>query len=210
MRQMRQQHHSVAARQLRPDQVAIAVFDARAREIHTPAPPYSASLQKMALSLPSLATGGSTNIAAGIREGIRILRQAPRGYYRRMWVLSDGEANVDANDVIPAAMNAKDNWININTVALSTDCDLALMRRISSVTHNGKAIALADLRALTDVIISHSRPSARGGTPRPEATVIVVDTSISMTTKCAGGKSRIELVAEAVLRLLVFKQQCFA
>ena len=152
-------------------------------------------------------TPGWTNIAAGLRVGVDLLSAAPRGLRRRLWLLSDGRANVDVAGIMPQVARARDAWININTIGFGdpNDYDEAAMRAISQGTHNGRFMSAHTAEKLHEVFRGVGR-ATRERFGKGEATCFVIDTSGSMFSEQMGGRPRIEVVKSAVFGLIAYKQ----
>lgn len=195
------------------DLIAIAGYHDNGFVIAKPAPPHAAWLQARLQNLYKKVGGSGTNITDGLRKGIDILRRTPPGILRRIWLLTDGYANRETDQIIPMAQKAFKNRININTIGFGDPggYDENLLRKIAATTHNGKFIPVNSLRELTNVLIRSSKNSKgiKRGKHRAETTVLVLDFSPSMSWAMEG-KRRIDIVEEAVFRLLAYKQQCFA
>ena len=139
-----------------------------------------------------------------------MLAVTPPGFYRRIWLLSDGLPNRETDQIIPVARQARRLYINVNTIGFGDSYDEELLRAISATTHNGKFFRVSSLRQLSEALIR----SGAGNGPRKthehaEATVICVDLSGSMVNPM-GGKRKIEVLEEALLHLIHYKQRCFS
>lgn len=196
--------------QARYDVIGLVGFHDQGFVITPPKPSHNAQLLQTCQTLHSRVGGWGTNIAAGLRHGINLLKPTPHNRLRRMWILSDGHPNHETDAILPLARLAKQNYININTIGFGDDYDELLLRQISSATHNGKFISVKTLRQLTDALVrgSNSNPS-RNRHYRPETTVFAIDLSLSMSGRM-GSKTKIQVVEEALLHLLNFKQHCFS
>jgi len=161
-------------------------------------------------NLPAYIEPG-TNLTAGLRQGLTLLRQAPAGYLRRLWLLSDGEPNVEVDGIFVAVADARIGRVNINTIGFGDRYDRGLLERIAAATHRGRFVPVQSLRELTDALLAHPRP-ARGSARSPhrsEVTVLAIDLSPSMRDPMEG-RIKLAVVQEAVTRLLAYKQECFS
>lgn len=188
------------------DRVGLVCFHDGIPAVIEPTSPYSPALYDRVQSLPTQIGGSGTNIAAGLEKAISILSRAPRGVLKRIFLLSDGAPNRDVEKIIPAAQKARVNFININTIAFCDDSGASVLQQISKETHNGKFFSVSSLRQLTDAIVPKNPGDQANHQHRAENTVFLIDVSGSMTQPLEG-KTRIEVVAEALNRLLLFKQQ---
>jgi len=191
-----------------PDRIGIVGFERRAFVIARPADPYAHWLQTRIKTLPQR-LGSTTNLTAGIRQSVDLLKKTPEGALRRIWLLSDGAPNEETGGIASAVEAAKRARCNINCIGFGPGAyDEKLLRSISKSTHNGKFVAVNALRKLTDTLIAGAGNGHRNHRHRQEYTVITIDMSASMGSPMEG-KTRIEVVREAVLRLLAYKQQNF-
>jgi Mg-chelatase subunit ChlD len=195
-----------------PDRIGIVGFHDEGFPIAVPAEPDAPWLQRRALQLHDRVAGTSTNIAAGLRLTTSMLSRAPAGAIRRAWFLTDGHPNRDVEAIMPAVHQAREAFININTIGFGDPggYDEVLLRRIARATHNGRFVPVNSLRQLTDALIAY----AEGKRPqhhrhRCEYTVLAIDCSGSMVLPMEG-KRRIDIVEEAVTRLLAHKRLNFA
>lgn len=205
--------HFVSSKIYAPDRIGLVGFHETAWIIAVPAEPHAAWLQMRTRELKSKANGKGTNITDAIRKGTEMLAGTPNGILRRLWLLTDGESNREESKLWDVVAAARDAYININTIGFGDKFDRTTLQRIAASTHNGKFIAVSSLRQLTDALIAHSRP--HGGLNkirhhhRAETTVVCIDLSASMTEPM-DGKMKIEVVQEALDRLILYKQQVFS
>jgi Mg-chelatase subunit ChlD len=195
------------------DRIGIVGYHDNAFVIAKPAEPHAHWLQTRLHNLYSKVGGSGTNITDGLRKGIQMLQKTPPGILRRLWLLTDGYANRETGQIMSMVQEAFKNRININTIGFGDPggYDENLLRRIAENTHNGKFIPVNGLRELTDILIRSAGKNKRikKGNHRAETTILTLDFSPSMTWMMEG-KRRIDIVEEAVFRLLAYKQQCFA
>ncbi|WKZ15493.1 MAG: vWA domain-containing protein [Candidatus Jettenia caeni] len=192
------------------DRIGIVGFKETGFVIARPAEAYSPWLQERTSNLYDKATGKGTNITDGLRKSIEMLRKTPIGVLRRIYLLTDGIPNREEEELMPTVENARRAWININTCGFGDDYDKDLLQKIASSTHNGKFIPIESLRQLTDVLISDKNEGGNNRHKhRSETTIFAVDFSQSMQDRMED-KSKIEVVEEAILRLLLYKQKCFS
>jgi hypothetical protein len=192
------------------DQVGIVGFNTTAFPLVPPCPAFDHRLQAAIATLPSRCTGG-TNLTAGLRESLALLKQAPSGYLRRLWLLTDGEPNCEVDGIFPAVADAGAAWVNINTIGFGDSYDRGLLERIAAGTHRGRFVPVQSLRELTDALLADQRPARAGGRwhHRAEVTVLALDLSPSMRGPMEG-RTKLAVVQEAVTRLLALKQRCFS
>lgn len=193
-----------------PDLVALITYGDRAtvrsRLVSAFDPSFATTVSKLDQITP-----GYTNTAAGLRAGVDLLSQAPRGLRRRLWLLSDGAANVDVGGITPQVQRARKSWININCVAFGDrrEFDERALRAIAAGTHNGKYMEATTAEALSTVF--RKAAGRRGGRfSKGEATAFVIDTSGSMFFQKMNGRSRIEVVKSAMFGLLTYKQRVWS
>lgn len=194
---------------VRPDVIGLCGFHGQGFMISRPRQPHDATLLQACQTLHSRVSGFGTNISAGLQQGIDLLKPTPRNRLRRLWLLSDGYPNIDTSSILPLASQAKANYININTIGFGNDFDEALLRRISGATHNGKFISVQTLQQLNDALVQGSKGRTRNHNYRPETTIFSIDLSPSMYERM-GDKTKIQVVEEALIHLLNFKQHCFS
>lgn len=193
-----------------PDLIALITYGdsatVRSRLVSAFDPTFASTIGKLDKITP-----GYTNTAAGLRAGVDLLSQAPRGLRRRLWLLSDGAANVDVNGINPQVQRARKAWININTVGFGDprEFDERALRAIAAGTHNGKYMEATTAEALSKVF--RKAAGRRGGRfSKGEATAFVIDTSGSMFFQKMNGRSRIEVVKSAMYGLITWKQRVWS
>ena len=191
-----------------PDQIALTGFNDDGFRINGFAEPHDARLQSRIGTLDRSIRGSYTNIAGGLGVSIELLTRAPRGALRRLWCLSDGHSNRQTNQIMPRVQEARDAWININTIAFGNEADRRLLQQIAAGTHNGKFFEAQDLLSLTQVFTKGAHRLKRRH-HRQEYTVICLDLSGSMMGRM-GATRKIDVVSEALLSLLAYKQSTFA
>ena len=190
------------------DRIALVGFHDKGFVIALPAEAHAPWLQERAVQLHKR-LGGCTNLADGLAKGIDLLERTPRPYLRRIWLLSDGEPNVGVDRIWPTVARAKGAYINVNTIGFGDSFDGALLRRIATGTHNGKFVSVQTLRELTKALVAYADPKGSRGPRRPETTALVIDLSGSMGGSMEG-KSKVQVVEEAILHLLTYKQRMWS
>lgn len=194
-----------------PDRIGIVGFNDMGFVIARPAMAYTAELQARSRNLHRSIRGSYTNIADGLRKSLGLLEKAPAGALKRIWLLSDGYSNKEADRIMDVVEEICIARVNVNTIGFGDSFDERLLKKIAFATHNGKYVRVKTLRNLTDALLLAER--IPNGTKlyrhRMEWTVICVDLSGSMVNPM-GCKRKVEIVEEAILRLLHFKQQCFS
>lgn len=194
-----------------PDRIGIVGFNDRGFVIAHPEGPYSTKLRSRSGILHTMISGSYSNIAAGLRESIRLVKVGSPGTHRRIWLFSDGYANKDQEKIKTIVQEARHNHININVIAFGDNYDDSLLRSICKDTHNGKFIKARTLKEITDALSKGSNTNGRHNQHhhRSETTIICIDLSGSMVNPM-GKKRKIDVVEEAMLHLLRYKQQCFS
>ena len=197
-------------KQFGPDRIGFVGFHEEGFVIAKPADAFASWLQQRAAALPDRISGSCTNLAAGLDMSLAMLRRTPPGVLKRVWLLTDGLPNMDNHRVGQLVRDAKNAHVNINTIAFGDPryCDTRLLRRISSATHNGYYFSIDNLRDLSDALIRG------GGLPKPsshrsETTILCVDLSGSMLGPMNGHR-KIDVVVEAIMALLRYKQQVWS
>jgi Mg-chelatase subunit ChlD len=157
--------------------------------------------------LPAVAArGGTTNLTAALRTANDLIMRMPPGLRRRIWLLTDGHANVEVDGLWHQVTRAASQRCNINTVGFGArgEFDEPLLRRIAGATHNGRYCEATSIAALGQAF---RRAAGKGCSlnHKGEATVFCIDASASMTTTMEG-RTRIEAVRAAMNNLIVWKQ----
>jgi len=199
------------------DTLGFVLFHDRAFVVARPAPVYAPWLAARAAQLHIKVGGERTNLTAGIQQSTALLRWAPPGVQRRMWVLSDGEANVETDGLMRAVEEARQAYININCVGFGDKFDEPTLRKIAAATYAGKFVPVKTLRELTNAftVVFHSNGNGNGNghhryhPHRAETTILCIDASLSMTGGMEG-KRKIDVVEEAVQELIRFKCRMFS
>lgn len=206
MRNQQRAHAKVHA----PDRIGLVLFHHQGF-VHTkPAPPHDARLLHRSQQLHGMVSGYGTNITDGLRKGLDLHRRTPSGVLRRIWLLSDGKPNVEENGIDGQVRRAYKERVNVNTIGFGEDYDARLLKRIAGGTHNGKFLKVSNLRTLTKALVgSGAHKMQRGHHHRSETTVLVIDVSGSMINPM-GRRRKIEVVEEAILHLLNYKQRLFS
>jgi Mg-chelatase subunit ChlD len=190
-----------------PDRIALVGFHDYAFVVARPAEPFASWLLDRSQQLHEK-LGGRTNIAAGLWQALEILQATPRGVYRKIWLLSDGEPNIDVDAILPAVNACYRAHVNINTIGFGDEFDEPVLRQIAAQTHNGRFIPVNSLRSLTRTLTEMDLP-AQHPRGRSETAVLVIDCSYSMSQPMEG-RRKIEVVEEAIRHLIHYKQRLFA
>jgi len=194
-----------------PDRIALVGFATRAHILAAPAFPAAPSIIdaiRNKLTAESSSIGSSTNITAGLRLAVSLLANAPRGFRKRAWLLSDGQPNEEASEIFPQVEVLRANWINLNCIAFGDDADEALLRRMAASTHNGHFFKASDVATLS-AAFTGVRQRRHSIATKPEMTVFVLDQSGSMWD-AIGSQRKIDVVAEALANLVHQKKQLFS
>ena len=195
-----------------PDRIGLVGFHDRGFVIARPAESHSPWLQQRIQQVHTRIAGDGTNITDGLRTAVGLLSGAPSGVLRRIWLLSDGYPNLEESRINEVLQQARQAYINVNTIGFGHSYDQSLLRGIASQTHNGRFVPVADLQQLTEALVA-----AGGGrdrhqnqrSHRSEITIVAVDLSVSMREPM-GSRTKIEVVEQALLQLLLYKQRCFS
>jgi hypothetical protein len=125
--------------------------------------------------------------------------------------LSDGYPNRETDQILSVVAEARAAWVNINCIGFGDQYDEALLRRISEATHNGHFIPVRTLRQLSSALVAGPNGNGREARHlhRAEVTILSLDLSGSMVMPMEE-RRKIDVVEEAVLHLLHFKQKCFS
>lgn len=190
-----------------PDRIGIVGFHEHGFVIARPAEPYAPWLMERSQSLHER-LGGRTNMADGLRQALQLLSTVPHGIHRRIWLLSDGEPNVDVASIGPLLDACYAAHININTIGFGNSFDERLLRHIASATHRGRFLSVQNLRQLTTALAEADNPIPPQGR-RSETTILTIDCSGSMSEPMEG-RWKIFVVEEAILHLLHYKQRLFS
>jgi Mg-chelatase subunit ChlD len=137
--------------------------------------------------------------------------KTPPGILRRIWLLSDGYPNREEGRIAKVLANARQQRVNINTIGFGDTYDEHLLRQISSSTHNGKFVPVRTMQELTEALMKsgqngHGRRKRRH---QAETTIVAIDLSASMTDPM-DGRTKIQVVQQVLLQLLLYKQRCYA
>ena len=192
------------------DRIGIVVFATEGSVIARPAEPRSAWLLERSKKLHER-VGGRTNMTDGLRKAVEMLKLTPPGILRRCWLLSDGEPNEEESTLMDVVAEASDAWININCIGFGDSYNEALLRQIAGATHNGRFVSVRSLRELTEALICRVNGTSVKTRfhHRAETTVLAIDLSGSMKGPMEG-KTKVQVVEEAIVRLLHWKAECFA
>lgn len=196
-----------------PDRTGITAFHDNGFVVAKPALAHAAWLQERTAKLPEKVSGSYTNITDGLRVSLELLKNAPPGCLKRIYLLTDGRPNRDTGSLMAVVEEARRWHVNINTIGFgdpqSREYDPELLRRIAAATHNGKFIEVDSLRKLSEALVRGGIQGQGGGRHRSETSILAVDCSGSMMLPMEG-KRRIDVVVEAITHLLHYKQQCFS
>lgn len=191
----------------KPDRIGLVGFHEHGFVIARPAEPFAPWLVERSQTLRQR-LGGRTNIADGLRQALHLLEATPPGIYRKIWLLSDGEPNVEVESLGPLVAACHESRINLNTIGFGDAYDELLLRRLADATHRGKFVPVQGLRELTRTLAETDLP-ARPGPRRAETAVLVIDCSGSMAEPMEG-RRKIAVVEEAILHLIHYKQRLFS
>lgn len=202
--------HLLARKVYGSDRIGIVGFGETGFVIARPAEPHAAWLLERSQQLHTK-VAGNTNMTDGLRKSVEMLKMTPPGILRRIWLLSDGEANREVDSLWSTVLEARAAFINVNTIGFGDQFDEGVLRRLSAATHRGQFVPVRTLRELTDALVIGS--NGDGGPKhhhhRAETTVLCIDLSTSMNGAMEG-TTKVTVVEQAVLALLHYKQQCFS
>lgn len=191
-----------------PDRIALVGFNDEGFVICRPAEPFAHWLQERSQELHEKVSG-CTNITDGLRKGLDIFNYVPKGVLKRIYLLSDGYPNIDTEEIMDEVEKARKNYVNINTIGFGDEYDEALLRTIAGATHNGKFIHVNSLRELSNALIAYDNGDSNNHhRHRSETTVLVIDLSGSMFGPMEG-KTKVQIVEEAIMHLILAKQKMF-
>lgn len=213
-------HHHSSSYALAPmygeDRLGFVGFHDLAFVIARPVSAHAPWLAQRGQTLHEKVGGNYTNLTAGVRQALTLFQWTPPGVARRMWVLSDGEANRETDTLWAVVEQARQAYVNVNCVGVGDKFDEPTLRKIAEGTHNGKFVPVHTLRELTNAfgVVFHTNGNGSNGhhryhPHRAETTILVIDLSLSMTGPMEG-KPKVTVVEEAVSHLITFKQQMFS
>ena len=189
------------------DMLSLVGFNDNAKILSPFVSAFDANFVKAVLGLPAAVSGSSTNLTAGLRVANDLIGRMPKGLRRRIWLLTDGDANAEIDGILRQVERARQQYTNINTIGFGDpgQFNKGLLTAIASATHNGKYFEVTTINALGATF-----RRAAGHQPRTnhrgEATAFVIDCSGSMVICSMGGRKRIEVVRDAMTDLLHYKQ----
>lgn len=140
-------------RKLRPeDRISVVTFDDRAAVALSPAP---ASAGSVARAIRRLATGGGTNLEAGLAAGFRVARQSRRfDGTTRVMLFTDERPNIgrtDAGRFRRMAEGAASIGIGLTTVGVGVDFGAELASTVSAIA-GGNLFYFPDPAKMAEVI----------------------------------------------------------
>lgn len=192
------------------DMVALVVFNDRGKALSGFVSAFDGTFARVIQTLPGAVSGTSTNLTDGLRVANDLVGRMPGGLRRRIWLLTDGQANNEADAIWREVSRAKQQRTNINTVGFGNphEFDRDLLVRIAAATHNGRYHEATTVAALGQAFRrgTSSRPGAQH---KGEVTVFCIDTSGSMMS-AMGNQRRIEAVRDALNGLLIYKQKMWS
>jgi Mg-chelatase subunit ChlD len=193
-----------------PDMLSLIGFNDDAKMLSPFVSAFDAGFVKAVQGLPMAVTGSATNMTAGLRLANDLLARMPKGLRRRIWLLSDGGGNHPedlAGGITRQVTRAREQYTNINTIGFGDpgQFNKELLGCIAAATHNGKYFEATTVHAL-GTTFRRAAGRDRNAAHRGEATVFVIDCSGSMAVYQMGGRQRIEVVRDAMIDLLRYKQ----
>jgi Mg-chelatase subunit ChlD len=190
-----------------PDRIGIVGFHDRGFIIARPATSFAPWLVERSQSLHTR-LGGLTNMTDGLRQALALTALAPPGVFRKIWLLSDGEPNVETESLFAIVHACRETSVKINTIGFGDGYNRQLLEQIAAGSHYGRFISVHNLRELSQVLAGATPPAAPHR-HRSEATILAIDCSSSMQ-EAMEDRSKIQVVEEAILHLLHFKQRLFS
>lgn len=190
-----------------PDRIGLIGFHDHGFVIARPATPFAPWLVERSQSLHTR-LGGMTNMTDGLRQALALAAIAPPGVFRKIWLLSDGEPNVETESLFATVYACREAGIKVNTIGFGDDYNRLLLEQIAASSHHGRFLPVHNLRELSQALAG-SGPQAPPRHHRSEATILAIDCSCSMR-EVMEGRSKMEVVEEAILHLLHFKRRLFA
>lgn len=206
---IRSNQHSTFRQLVGSDKLALVGYHDKAFVRAKPTHAHAPWLQERIFELPQRIGGSGTNITDGLRVAASLLQSQPKGVLRRIWLLSDGEANVERDQLGILMPQLNQAYINVNTIGFGDSFDEPLLRWIASQTHSGQFCPVNTLRDLSATLTQANVKYTGYRMHRPEVTVFTIDCSPSMTQSMEG-KRRIDVVVEALTHLLNYKQRLHA
>ncbi len=190
-----------------PDMLSLVGFNDNAKVLSPFVSAFDAGFVKAVQGLPSAVGGCSTNLTAGLRVANDLLGKMPKGLRRRIWLLTDGDANAEIDGITHQVARAGQLRININCIGFGDpgQFNKELLTRIAAATHNGKYFEVTTISAL-GATFRRAAGHRSHTNHRGEATAFVIDCSGSMVICRMGGRQRIEVVRDAMADLLHYKQ----
>ena len=184
--------------------VGMVGFHTQSFVIARPTDPRATWLAERAAQLPTRfhPSMGQTNITAAIRLALELLSTRPVGSINGITLLSDGQANVEHDQIWAAVGEATQAGISIDVVAFGDDADEATLRRIAE-SSLGRYMKVGALKAMTQAFRGNAErldQRARGGLT---CNVLAIDLSHSMNEPAGSGQpKKILVVRDAVADLL--------
>lgn len=191
-----------------PDRIGIVGYHERSFVIARPAVPFAPWLLERSQELHNK-LGGTTNITAGLRQSLALLEQVPPRVFRKIYLLSDGEPNVEVSGISEAAGACREARVNIVCIGFGDSYNEAMLRQIAAYTHHGRFVSVQNLRELTRVLLDNAPQGQHVSVHRSETAILAIDCSASMR-EAMEGRTKIEVVEEAVRHLIHYKQRLFS
>ena len=162
--------------------------------------------------LPGRVSDGN-DLAAALGLSIDLLRRKDRHHLKRLWLLTDGNTESPAEELLSLADQASAAFININAIPVGMPYDGKLLESIVRRTHNGKYVSPQSfLRETDEVVAQDYRCRWEPGHHRCEAAILCVDLSAQSLRRAesswafAGGRV-IDQTVEICRRLIDLKRR---
>lgn len=190
------------------DMVGLVVFHGEAEQLSPLVSAFDPNFLKAVDRLPDCIKG-STNLTAGLRCGIDLLRGAHPGLRRRLWALTDGQDNVEQSGLFDEVKRAAENRININTIGFGLGLDISpeRLKAVSAGTRTGQYMSVNTAKTLGEVM---KRTAPSHHRHRGEATVFCIDVSPSMKYDYMDDKRKIDVVRDTMYDLIRYKQKMWS
>ncbi|MDB5970966.1 MAG: von Willebrand factor type domain [Hydrocarboniphaga sp.] len=182
-------------------EIAMVGYGTQAFVISRHAGPHDPQLAQRVMSLPQrkCISGGSTNLTAGIRLGLKLLQERPSAE-KTIVCLTDGHANEELAQLPAVVEQARRAGVTIHGLAMGRGFHGEQLGKITHPT-GGKVMLINDLRQLGNALTEVGRTVVNQSRGRPAVMCLAIDYSGSMYED-AGGKTKLQQVSEAASHLV--------
>ena len=151
--------------------------------------------------------GHGNDLAAGLKLSIELLARKDRRFFRKIWLLTDGNTESKPAELLKLAGQAADNYINIYAIPVGPNYNGKLIESIVRRTHNGKYVSPVSFIQETDRLVKENyRHRANGQNHRHEAAIACLDLSAN-ALRSSGRQRTIDTTVDFVRRLVDLKQR---